>query len=249
MKKNIFVIFLILVVNLSFCEVFAQRLVSLSPAATETLFALGLDKEIVGVTTFCNYPQQALKKEKIGSYSYPDIEKIVLLNPDVVFADQTAQSTVISKLRQLKFKVYSINPANFKELFNVIRDIAKLTHREKQAEFLVGCMKKKISYIQQKVKTLNLKKKPKVFVKLWEKPLLTAGKKTFINQLVKLSGAVNIAQDSLSGYGAFSFEKLVFSKPDCVIVLAQDADIILRPGPRIVLGLEQIYQQVYEPKL
>ena len=103
-----------------------QRIVSLAPSTTEILFSLGLDKEIVGVTTFCNYPSKALAKEKVGTFSEPDIEKILSLKPDIIFATGLEQAFTVERLRQLKLNIYVSDPSNIKELFESIEDMGKI---------------------------------------------------------------------------------------------------------------------------
>ena len=129
----------------------ARKIISLAPSTTEILFSLNLDKEIIGVSTFCNYPEQALKKEKVGTFSSPDVEKIVSLKPDLIFSTGLEQDSVVAKLKKLRFNVYVSDPSDFEELFDSIREIGILTNRKKESRELIAHIKEKIQNIQKKV--------------------------------------------------------------------------------------------------
>ena len=133
----------------------AQRIVSLTPGNTEILFALGLDKEIVGVTTYCNYPLQAISKEKIGDFSNPNVEKIIALKPTLILSTDFEQANVSKKLRSFNLNVYDVNPRNLLELYNAIITVGELTGKSKEARALADSIKSKIDSICE-----NVSKKP-----------------------------------------------------------------------------------------
>ena len=111
-----------------------KRYISLAPSTTEILFALGLDDEIVGVSTYCNRPAAAAGKEKVGDFSRPNIEKILALKPDYVFCTGLEQDPVIGRLRQLHIPIYVADPGTIQELIQTITDIGNLTGRGLQAQ-------------------------------------------------------------------------------------------------------------------
>lgn len=256
-------------------EIKKQRIISLAPSTTEILFSLGLDDEIVGVTTFCNYPVKALAKEKIGTFSQPDIEKILSLKPDLIFATGLEQASTVEKLKQLELKVYVSDPSNIEELFNSIIEIGRLVFREKEASDLISQMKIKIAQIRIKSKSIPQDKRPKVFIEIWNDPLMTAGEGSFVDELISLAGGINIAYDVPRAYSYFSPEQVIKRNPDCIILgymgkdKGQDIignrlgwkkikavknnhiyndinpDLFLRPGPRLVEGLEKIHKKLY----
>lgn len=251
------------------------RYISLAPSTTEILFALGLDEEIVGVSSFCNYPLKAQAKEKIGTFSQPNIEKILSLKPDIVFCTGLEQVSVITKLKQLNLKVCVSDPSNFKELFDSIGEIGRLVDRESRALALTERMKMNIEEINSKVKPIPEEKKPKVFVEIWHSPLMTAGRGSFIDELIKLAGGINIAYDTQRSYSYFSPEQVIKRNPDCIILAYMDkknpletirerfgwnnisavknqrvyndinSDLFLRAGPRLVEGLKEIHKRLY----
>jgi len=281
MKKNILSIALIFTVVFlnpgasSASEARGLRVVSLAPATTEILFALGLDSEIVGVTTFCKYPPKALAKEKVGTFSHPSIEKIISLKPDVIFCTGLEQNDVVVKLKQLNLNICISDPSNFEELFASILKIGGLVNRENEAARLVSAMRRSIDEIKSKTAEMADNKKPRVFVEIWNDPLTTAGKGSFLDELVSLAGGTNIAGDVNKPYFYFNPEEVVRRDPDCIILAYMDnkdsmkafgkrigwssisavknnrvygdidPDLLFKPGPRLVDGLREVHKRLY----
>jgi len=253
----------------------APRYISLAPSTTEILFALGLDKEIVGVSTYCNYPEQAKNKIKVGDFSNPNIERIISLNPDYIFCTGLEQAPVIAELRQLNFKVYVADPANIEELIKSINEIGRITKKTKEASALAEKMKAEIAGVSSKVKLISQGKRVKTFIEIWHEPLMTAGKGSFVDELITLAGGINVAHDVIRPYCNYSSEKVISLNPQCIIMAYMDKesplklikqrfgwdkidavkngrvfndispDILLRPGPRITEGLSQLYKKLY----
>lgn len=253
----------------------SSRYISLAPSTTEILFALGLDNEIVGVSSYCNYPQQVKDKVKIGDFSSPNIERIISLKPDYIFCTGLEQAQVIAQLRELDFKVYVADPSTFQELFKSINDIGELTGKIQESAILVKEMQGQIDKITSEVKLIPEDKRIKVFIEIWHEPLMTAGKGSFVDELITLAGGVNIAHETLRPYSNYSAEKVISFNPQCIIMAYMDKepplklisqrfgwdkidavknqrvfndispDILLRPGPRITLGLNKLYEKLY----
>lgn len=250
------------------------RIISLAPSTSEILFSLGLSDEIIATSTFCNFPPESKTKEKIGTFSQPDIEKILSLKPDIIFATGLEQAAVVAHLRQLNLNVLISDPATIEELFTSIEEIGGLTNKKNEAVVLVNQMREKIAEINAKVATISEQKKPKVFVELWSDPLMAAGKGSFVDELITLAGGINIAYDTPRPYSYFSVEQVIARNPDCIIlgymnegeyshlkhrlgwdVISAvkngriysdiDPDLFLRPGPRLIIGLEEIYKRLY----
>jgi len=251
------------------------RIISLAPAVTEILFSLGLDDDIVGVTTFCDYPPKAKAKEKVGSFSQPSIERIIFLKPDIVFATGLEQASVVDKLRKVGLRVYVSDPENFKELFRSISKIAELTNKEKEASLLISQIEARIRQISDKVKLIPQENRLSVFIEIGIDPLMTAGKGSFVDELITLAGGINIAGDIPRSYSYFSSEQVLMRNPDCIILGYMDKEwdkaevksrlgwesltavkndriysdidpnLFFRPGPRLVEGLEAIYEKLY----
>jgi len=255
-----------------------RRYISLAPSTTEILFALGLDQEIVGVSSYCNYPAEAKNKTQVGDFSNPNIEKIVSLMPDYIFCTGLEQAPVINQLRHLKFNVYVADPVSTEELFKTIAEIGEITHKTKEAGLLVERMKSEIKEVTSKVGLILHEERVKVFIEIWHEPLMTAAKGSFVDELITLAGGTNIAHDLIRPYCNFSAEKVINLNPQCIILaymdkeaplkLVQqrfgwdkidavrnkrifndiDPDTLLRPGPRITKGLTEIYKRLYPGK-
>lgn len=252
------------------------KIISLSPATTEILFALGLGEKIVGVSSFCNYPIGALSKEHVGTFSQANIEKIISLKPDIIFCTGLEQSPIIEELRQLKLNVFVSDPSNFNELFLSILEIGRLTDTEGEASKLVENMRKTMDKIAARSASIPFAKKQKVFIEIWHDPLMSAGRGSFLDEMISIAGGINIASSLNRPYSFFSAETVLVSDPD-VIILAYmtkdnpgtllgsrmgwdkisavqkkrvyndiNPDILLRPGPRLISGLEEIQKKLYQ---
>lgn len=276
--KRIFFGLLVFVFGCSCSFAFEERdikIVSLAPSTTEILFALGLDKEIVGVSSFCNYPPEARKKQKIGTFSQPNIEKILSLKPDIILCTGLEQAPVIVKLKQLGLRVHVSDPSNIEELFDSIRKVAALTGRKKEANELIKNMKAGVEYIRSKTESIPIAERPKVFIEFWNDPLMTAGRGSFIDELITLAGGINISRDIGRPYSYFSPEQVIKRDPDCIILaymVNKDAakairgrlgwkgitavrknriyndinpDILLRSTPRLVRALAELHKRLY----
>jgi iron complex transport system substrate-binding protein len=249
-----------------------QRIISLAPSNTEILFALGLGDKVVGVTDWCDYPPEALEKEKVGSYDTPDTEKIVALNPDLILVAYGTTMDVINNLVGLGLTVFGIKTTDLDDLLNDIRTIGEITDKELEAYALTSEMESKIEAIADA--TSELEERPRVFYIVWHDPLWTAGSGTFIHELIEKAGGVNICQN-ITGYTTISIEEIVARNPEVIItsewsydwainatelastnasqtdrIYQGDDDLVQRPSPRLVEGLEWfahfIHPEIFE---
>ncbi|MFH1784345.1 MAG: cobalamin-binding protein [bacterium] len=246
-----------------------KRIVSLAPSNTEILFALGLDEEIVGVSSYCNYPKSALSKTKVGDFSNPNIELIVSLKPDIIFAAGLEQNSVAGKLKQLGLNVVIVKPESFEELFEAIIMMGSLTGRKEKALDIVSDMKAVIREIEERVKLYHLR--PRVFIEINSNPLMTSSRGSFLDEMIEMAGGINVAGDLARPYCRVSEELVIKEKPDVIIVTHTSAenilkragwedipaiknnrvysdinpDILVRPGPRLVLGLDHLFCKMY----
>jgi len=249
-----------------------QRIVSLAPSNTEILFALGLGDKVVGVTDWCDYPPEALEKEKVGSYDTPDIEKIVALNPDLVLVAYGTTMDVINSLVGLGLTVFGIKSTDLDDVLNDIRTVGEITGKKAEANALTSEMESRIEAVTSE--TSELEERPRVFYIVWHDPLWTAGSETFIHELIEKAGGVNICQN-LTGYTTISIEEVVARNPEVIItsewsfewaqnetllqgtnasqsgrIYQGDDDLVQRSGPRLVEGLEWfayfIHPEIFE---
>ncbi|MDR9757794.1 MAG: cobalamin-binding protein [Syntrophomonadaceae bacterium] len=252
---------------------YPERIVSLVPSNTEILFALGLGGKVVGVTTYCDYPEEAKDKPKIGDLT-GNVEEIVALEPDLVLAKGILNDDAVNKLRKLDIPVLCLDPESIEGVYRAIELIAQATGTNDKGEEIIGEMKKKIDSVEKKVAKIPAEERLRVFIEVGSDPLYTAGKDTFVHELVTLAGGINIA-DELSGYQIYSSEAVVKNNPDVIlsadsyyvdikqeikkragweeinavqegkVIYELDTNLLNRPGPRSALALELIAKALY----
>ena len=249
-----------------------QRIVSLAPSNTEILFALDLGDKVVGVTDWCDYPPEALEKEKVGGYDTPDIEKIFALNPDLVLVAYGTTMDVINNLVGRELTVFGIKSTDLDDVINDIRTVGEITDKEVEAQALTSEMESRIEAVTNQ--TSELENRPRVFYIVWHDPLWTAGSGTFIHELIEKGGGVNICQN-ITGYTTITLEEVVARNPEVIItsewsfewamnetslnstdarqngrIYQGDDDLVQRPSPRLVKGLEwfahYIHPEIFE---
>jgi iron complex transport system substrate-binding protein len=253
----------------------SARYISLAPSTTEILFALGLDEEIVGVSSYCDFPAQAKTKPKVGNFSSPNMEKILSLRPDHIFCTGLEQAPAVRELKRMGLNVYVAYPNNIEELFATIEDIGRITGKSPRAAELIRVMRNDIEEVAVKVRDTPPEKRVKVFIEFWHEPLMTAGSGSLIDELITLAGGINIAHEINRPFSNFSAEKVLRLDPGCIILAYMDKEaplklvagrfgwenieavkngrvfndidpnILLRPGPRVTLGLKEIYKRLY----
>jgi ABC-type Fe3+-hydroxamate transport system substrate-binding protein len=190
-----------------------KRIISLAPSITEELYLLGAEDKLVGDTTYCVTPPEARYKEKVGSLTKADLEKIVALKPDLVLATSLTNPKTIQKLRDLGIKVKIFPaPKNFAILCDQFLEVGIAVGQELRAREIVKAAEEKVADIKSRTATLV---KPKVFIEIGAKPLFTANSDYIINDFVNLSGGENIAEGAK--IGSYSMEE----------VLRRDVDVIL----------------------
>lgn len=192
-----------------------QRIVSLAPGITETLYALNLGDKIAGVTNFCNWPAQARQKPRVGGFVNPSIEKIVSLQPDLIIAtaDGNRKDTV-QQLERIGLIVYVTNPADTKGILTSILHIGEITSMEKNARALVGRLQKRLNNVTAQTRG---KIKPRIFFQIGLDPVITAGRGTLINEVITLSGGINIAGSDTARYPRYSAEGIMAGVPDIIL--------------------------------
>jgi len=209
-----------------------QRIVSLAPNITEILFALGLGEKIVGVTRFCDYPQEALAQEKIGGMIDPNLEKIKSLNPDLVIGFRGNPIRILERLKKLKIQIFVLEMGpNVESVFAIIETIGKITKRDKESAALVGSMRERYSKIQSILHSVN--HKPKVFLLLHGTGLWTCGGQSFLNDLLIKAKGLNIAGDIQRRWLNYNLEQLIHENPDIIIILAKSKENFRKTKERL----------------
>ncbi len=193
-----------------------QRIISLAPSHTETLYALGLSDRLVAVTDYCNYPPEAKEKPSIGGFSTPNIEEVVAMDPDLVLATNIHESEVIAQLEARGLTVVAVNPTTIDQVIESIILIGKVTGAEKEATSLVADMRSRIKAVTDKTGGLTETEKPRVIYIVWHDPLMAAGSGTLHNELIRTAGGINIAGD-LDSYATIGLEAIIAANPQVMI--------------------------------
>lgn len=195
-----------------------KAIVSMIPSNTEILYALGLSEEIVGVSDYDNYPEEAASKEKIGGMEF-NVEKIISLNPDLVLAHESALGTWDAGLQQLRdagVQVYTVtNAETFDATYETIHEIGEATGKTEEATIIVEDMKAKIKEVQDKVAEVDTKKK--VLVEVSPEPeIYTPAGNTIMNEMLGMINAENLVAD-LDGWIKIDPEEIVKRNPDVIL--------------------------------
>lgn len=240
------------------------KIVSLMPSNTEILFALDLGDKVKGVTAYDDYPKEAQKVEKVTSTSV-DTEKIIAIKPDLVLGHESMLATEKDAYQLLKdagINVFVVPDAtDLKAAEKSIITVGKLTGKEKEAKEVTDSMEEQKVAIEKKAK--ELKTSPKVWIEI-SPDLYTAGKGTFMNEMLELAGGTNVVTES--SFIPYNEEKVVELQPDIILsvypdakatiqkraawkdipavkndkIYEMDANKLSRPGPRLLEGAADI---------
>lgn len=209
------------------------RIVSLAPSITEILFAVGAGGLVVGVTDFCDYPPEARFREKIGGFSNPSLEKIAALNPDLVLAARHNPRELLDRLRDLGTPVFALNPSTVDEVAEAVGTVGRLTGRGERADSLAFLMRSRIQAVVDKVR--DLPTRPRVLWCELKAPTYSAGRGSFIGDLIELAGGTNLAADAGVTWPQLGLEAIVAMDPEVILTSSDRADEL----PSLVASLRQ----------
>lgn len=253
-----------------------KRVVALAPSISEIIFALGQQDRLKGTTQFSNYPPEAAKLPKVGSYVRLDLERIVALNPDLCIAIKDGNpKTIIDRLQSLNIPVFAVNPRNLESLLQTIQRIGGILNASAKAKTLVEDMRSRMQQVDTLVSRID--RRPRVFIQIGISPIISAGSNTFINELIVRAGGINVAAGN-SAYPHFSREQVLALAPDVLIITTMarsgafekakadwnrlshmpavqkkriytvNSDVFDRPSPRLLDALE-ILTRLLHPQL
>lgn len=250
-----------------------ERIVSLAASHTEILFALGLGDKVVGVTSFCDYPAEALEKDHVGDYNGTNLEKIIELEADLVINYGPGNEEDNKRLEEAGIAVLGYLPESIEEVVDTINRIGLAIGTVEEAKALEEEMLSLRDSIVDKVKDSE---KVTVFYEMWHDPLMTAGPGSFMDELINLAGGENIAFDAEGEYPSYDMEQLIERNPQVYLsaedvtmpdktaesialrpgfegidamkagrVYLLDGNIVSRPGPRVVEALELVAKALH----
>jgi len=243
-----------------------HRVVSLAPNITEMIYTLGAQDMLVGRTNACDHPASANSVPSVGAFGEPSIEKIAQLEPDLVLYTDVKDVSFREKMAALHIPSIQLQFEHMADLQYQMLKIGDLLGRPAQARFIVKQWEQRLRAVTQRNKGVR---PLRVYFELWRTPAITAGKGSFIDELIRLAGGNNIAHDLPAAYPKPGDEFVVMADPE-IIVLGYDrpkdmtfpsswkattavshnniiddldTDLLLRPGPRIFDGLERLQQR------
>ena len=244
-----------------------ERAVSLAPNLTEIAFAVGAGDKLVGVTSYCDYPLEAQKIRRIGDTMNPNIENIIALKPQIVLVSTASQIETFTKtLDEQSIAVFVTNPNSLDDIYKSIFQIGEIFSREEKAGQIVDELKRRVAEVEVRTSTAKVEK---VFLQISKESLFTVGKDSFITDLINRAGGISITSNISTAYLPISKETALALNPDAIIlsdsednrepsdvfkdssavkngkVFRINADLISRPGPRIVDGLEQMARALH----
>lgn len=243
----------------------AKRIISLSPHATELLFAAGATDQLVATVNYSNYPPQAKKIPRIGSYKKIDLESIVKINPDLIIAWKGGGSDEqINDFKRLGYKVYFSEPKSFEGVAINISKMGEILGTKKTADVNSKKFLNEFSALKKKYNQLE---RVDVFYQVWNTPLMTINKDHLITEVIDFCGGNNVFGLLSMRAPRVSIEAVIQKNPEAIIIgmsedrkdwvdpwfkwaaidavknkhiYSVDADLIVRQGPRILQGTKLV---------
>jgi iron complex transport system substrate-binding protein len=251
-----------------------DRVISLAPNVTEMIYALQAEDKLVGVTAWCNYPPRTREKEIIGDATTANLERILSLKPDLAIMVGTSNTPILAKLEALKIPALVLNPASLEDISNDIRLLSVVFNKQPVADSLLTVISTTLNNMKSSLEMILPGKRPKVYAEISSQPLMTAGQTGLVGRLIDRAGGENIMSDIGRDYAVINPELVIQRRPDIILVLHPqtdkkhlaerigwqnipavknkkvfdhlDLDIILRAGPRSVMGLKELNRIFYE---
>lgn len=244
-----------------------DRVVSLAPNLTEVVFAVGAGEKLVGVTSYCDYPEAARKLTKVGDTIQPNIEAIVALRPQVVLVSTSSQlEAFVQKMREQNIAVYVTDPHDLEGIFRTIANVGELLGVKENADGELAKLRARIAAVENKV---NSQPPVSVFFQLSREPLYTIGKEAYVTDLIRRAGGVSVTRELPGAFPTYSAEAALAARPEAIVMTTGDSmggkinsrvaesllrspavvngrvyeingDLLSRPGPRAVDGVEQM---------
>jgi iron complex transport system substrate-binding protein len=248
-----------------------ERVVSLAPNLTEIIYAVGAGDRLVGNTSFCNYPPEAKSVAKVGDTMQPNIESIIALRPQLVLVSTASQLEAFTRqMSQQNIPVYVTDPKDLEGVLRTIQSLGGLFGNHDKATQVVSDLRARSRAVEDAVKS---QKPVKVFYQLSREPLYTAGRDSFITDLIQRAGGESVTADVPGAWPTFSQESALAAKPEAIILPTFDSmgqgesdvatslknspavktrrvygingDLLSRPGPRLVDGLEEMARRLH----
>ena len=242
---------------------YPQRIVALSPSAGEILFAVGAEEQVAAVSEFTDYPPEAASKPVVGGFDGKTLsmESILGFKPDFLYLTDGMHNFLIEQLDSYGIKYYISKGDSIKAVMQEILDVGMLTGHEAKAKEVVSEMEKKLNAVKTFSSSTSTTSSRKLYYEVWNAPFMTAGSRSFINDIIFTSGAENIFADIDEAYPIVSEETIIARQPEYILIPAScgitveavkarngwasipavknnkifliDDNVYTRPGPRV----------------
>lgn len=215
----------------------ARRVVSLIPAATELLFAIGAGSTVVGRTQYCDYPPAAQAVPNLGDGIKPSIEAVLAQRPDLVVLYNSGQNAAIAgRLRDLGIPHLRINTDLLRDVPRVSRMLGLLTGHQRGADSVTAVFDTALAHATAPAAS----RRPKVLLLVWEQPPMTVGRGSFLSELIERAGGENVFADVAASSGVVSIEAVAARNPDLILTAAEGpAAFASRPEWQVVPAVRQ----------
>lgn len=252
----------------------AERIVSLAPSVTEILFAIGAGERVVGVSTYCDHPPEALRLPRIGTFLSPNVELILAAKPDLVIGvPSPANRSPVENLETFGLRVLIVDPEGVESIFTSIRAVAEAAGTPERGDRLIDSIRARMAAVLARLDGAPLER---VLMLVGRRPMVAAGAGTYLDELVRLSRGVNVAAASGERWPSVGIEFVVEAGPDVIIDAGMGSEeaegkdrrafwqtfraipaverarvhpygdfALLRPGPRIAETLEAVARLVH----
>jgi iron complex transport system substrate-binding protein len=216
-----------------------QRIVSLAPSLTETVYALGLQDRLVGDTEYCDYPPDAQKKTKVGGAINPSLEQIFVLHPDVVLVTKSINRLeTVHALDDLGLASYATDPHNVDEIISSTQRLAEVLGAPEAGKAVAEDLTRRLAALHDRIGGAPPRR---VLFVVWTDPLITIGTGTFIADALRRAGAVSIVE-STQDWPQMSLEEVVHLQPEYLVFASSHSDnvardfdaLAIRPGWRLL---------------
>ncbi len=205
-----------------------QRIVTIAPNAAEMIAALGAADRIVGVSSFCVYPPELLKRPRVGGIMDPDLEKIVSLKPDLLVL-RGDMPTVTKLAQRLNIRVYQDRTETLDDIYTTLDELSVLLNKQAAADERIASIKSDVAAITQRINShVNNDARPTVLFVVGRDPagirnVVTVGKNTFVSEIIRLAGGRGAFETSTVDYPQLNAEAILAAKPDVIIEAADPA--------------------------
>jgi len=249
----------------------AERIVSLVPSVTETLFALGVGDEVVGVSSYDDYPPAVAKLPRVGSFLTPNLEAIAALRPTIVIGRGiSSNQREVHALRAMGYETLMIEDDSLPQIEQSIRTIGRRMGKSQQADAIITGIEANVNDVRTRVQPYPARR---ALMLVGHQPIVAVGPGTFLDDLFKIAGADNIADASAQQWPQLSMEFIVAMRPEVIIdgqmgsdpqsptrfweayptipavrnrrVVGYPEDPTLHPGPRVGTTLEMIAKLIH----